>query len=77
MKVLHICAIGTTAEILLLPQINYLLSQGFEVGIACSWDEDAQRLKEKGYTVHPVQIDRKISPIPNFKSISGLTKIIR
>ena len=77
MKILHVCAIGTTAEILLLPQINYLLSQGFEVGIACSWDEDSQRLQEKGYTVHPVQIDRKISPIPNIKSISGLTKIIR
>lgn len=77
MKILHICAIGTTAEILLLPQINYLLSQGFEVGIACSWDEDSQRLQDKGYTVHPVEIDRKISPIPNLKSISGLTKIIR
>ena len=77
MKILHVCAIGTTAEILLLPQINYLLSQGFEVGIACSWDEDSQRLQEKGYTVHPVQIDRKISPVPNFKSISGLTEIIR
>lgn len=77
MKILHICAIGATAEILLLPQINYLLSQGFEVGIACSLDEEAQRLQNKGYTVHPVQINRKISPIPNLKSISGLTKIIR
>ena len=77
MKILHVCAIGTTAEILLLPQINYLLSQGFEVGIACSWDEDAQRLQDKRYTVHGIQIDRKISPIPNLKSIFGLTKIIR
>ena len=76
-KILHVCAIGSTAKILLLPQINYLLSQGFEVGIACSFDEDAQRLKDKGYTVHPVQIDRKISPISNLKSISDLTKIIR
>ncbi len=77
MKILHICAIGGTASILLLPQINYLLSQGFEVGIACSWDEDAQRLQDRGYTVHGVQIDRKVSPVPNFKSISGLIKIIR
>ncbi len=77
MKILHVCAIGTTADILLKPQIDYLLSQGFEVGIACSWDEDTQRLREKGYTVHPVQIDRKISPVPNFKSISALTTIIR
>ena len=77
MKILHICAIGSTAETLLLPQINYLLSQGFEVGIACSFDEDAQRLQEKGYTVHGIPIDRKISLVPNLKSISGLTKIIR
>ena len=77
MKILHICAIGGTAEILLLPQINHFLSQGFEVGIACSYDEDTQRLQEKGYTVHPVQIDRQISPISNLKTISNLTKIIR
>ncbi|MGB6297532.1 MAG: glycosyltransferase family 4 protein [Rivularia sp. (in: cyanobacteria)] len=77
MKILHVCAIGSTAETLLLRQINYFLSQGFEVGIACSFDEDAQRLKDRGYTVHPVEIDRKISLIPNLKSISVLTKIIR
>lgn len=76
-KILHVCAIGSTAKILLLAKINYFLSQGFEVGIACSFDKDAQILKDKGYTVHPVQIDRKISPISNLKSISDLTKIIR
>jgi len=31
MKILHICAIGATAEVLLLPQINYLLSRNLAV----------------------------------------------
>lgn len=77
MKILHICAIGGTAQILLLPQINHFLSQGFEVGIACSFDEDTQRLQEKGYTVHPVRIDRQISPISNLQTVFALTKLIR
>lgn len=77
MKILHICAIGGTAQILLLPQINSFLSQGFEVGIACCLDEDSQRLQDNGYTVHPVNIDRQISPISNLKTILDLTKIIR
>ena len=77
MKILHICAIGGTAEILLLPQINHFLSQGFEVEIACCLDEDSQRLQDKGYRVHSVHIDREISPISNLKTVFNLTKIIR
>lgn len=76
MKVLHICAIGSTAQKLLLPQIDYFLSRKLSVGIACSPGPEVDKLQQQGYTVHPVQIDRKIAP-PNLKSIYELTKLIQ
>ncbi|MDM3844556.1 MAG: glycosyltransferase family 4 protein [Aphanizomenon gracile PMC638.10] len=77
MKILHISAIGGTAKILLLPQIKYLLSQKFEVGIACSPGKEVEELQTNGYQIHPVNIDRKISLFSSLKSIYHLTKIIQ
>jgi glycosyltransferase involved in cell wall biosynthesis len=77
MKILHICAIPATAKILLQPQLKYLLSHNLVVGIACSPGEELSELQQKGFKVHPVQIDRKISPLANLQSIYNLVTIIR
>lgn len=77
MKILHICAIGITAKKLLKPQIDYLLSQGFQVDIACSLDADTIQLQKAGYVVYPVQIDRRIDVISNLKSVVQLTRLIQ
>jgi glycosyltransferase involved in cell wall biosynthesis len=77
MKILHICALGTTAEVLLIPQVKYLLSRGFQVEIACSAGKEVENLQQQGYIVHPIQIDRRISPGSNLKSIYQLTNLIR
>ncbi len=77
MKILHICAIGGTAKILLLPQVNYFLSRNLSVEIACSPGPEVEQLQQQGYAVYPIQIDRRISPIPNLRSIYQLTKLIR
>lgn len=77
MKILHICAIAATADILLLPQINYLLSRNLSIEIACSPGKGVEKLQKQGYVVHPVQIDRRISPLLNLKTIYQLTTLIR
>lgn len=77
MKVLHICAIGATAQSLLKPQIDYLLSRNLSVEVACSPDSDVEKLQQEGYTIHPIQIDRKISPLLNIKSIYALVDLIQ
>ena len=77
MKILHICAIGTTAQALLLPQINYLLSRNLSVEIACSPDAKTHQLQQQGYVVHPVHIDRKISLLSNLRSIVNLAQLMR
>jgi glycosyltransferase involved in cell wall biosynthesis len=77
MKILHICAIGGTVQALLKPQIDYLLSRNLSVEVACSPDSDVEKLQQQGYTIHPIPIDRKISPVLNIKSIYALVNLIR
>ncbi|WP_445636758.1 Glycosyl transferase family 1 [Nostoc sp. DSM 114161] len=76
MKILHICAIGGTVEALLRPQIDYFLSQNLSVEIACSPGAEVEKLQQQGYIIHPVQIDRRISPLSNLRSIYQLTQLI-
>jgi len=77
MRILHVCAIGATAQGLLLPQIDYFLARGLEVEIACSPDSTVECLQNQGYLVYPVQINRKISPILNLNSILKLAQLMR
>jgi glycosyltransferase involved in cell wall biosynthesis len=77
MKILHICALGGTAKSLLKPQIDYLLSRNLSVEIACSIDPYFEKLQQQGYAIHPIPIDRKISPVLNIKSIYALVNLIR
>ncbi|MGK7898726.1 MAG: glycosyltransferase family 4 protein [Xenococcus sp. (in: cyanobacteria)] len=77
MKILHICAIGATAQALLLPQIDYLLSRNLSVEIACSTGAITDKLQQKGYIIHPIPIDRKISPWGNIQTIIKLTQLMR
>ena len=77
MKVLHLCAVAFGLETLLLPQIDYLRGRGLSVEAACSPDPSIEELRARGYTIHEVQIDRKISPLPNSKSVMELGKLMR
>ncbi|MEM8603662.1 MAG: glycosyltransferase family 4 protein [Cyanobacteria bacterium P01_H01_bin.121] len=77
MRVLHVCAIGFTVRNLLLPQINFLQDQGISVEIACSPGPDVQSLQHEGYCIYPIQIDRRINPGSNLRSILQLTQLIR
>ena len=77
MKILHICAIGATAKVLLKPQIDYLLSRNLSVEVACSPDSDVEKLQHQGYRIHPISIYRKILPFLNIKSIYALVNLSR
>lgn len=77
MRILHICAIGATAEKLLLPQINYFLSRNLSVEIACSPGPKVEQLQQQGYRIQPIQFDRRIDPVSNLKTVYQLTKLLR
>jgi len=75
-RILHICAVGFTVKNLLLPQINYFLSQGLSVETACSPGPEVEKLQQQGYIIHPIQIDRRIAPGSNLNTIYQLRKLI-
>jgi len=77
MKVLHVCAVAFGLETLLLPQIDYLRGLGLTVHAACSPDPRVAGLRDRGYTIHEISIDRKIAPGPNSKSILELGRLMR
>lgn len=76
-KVLQVCAVGFTVKNLLLPLIDRLREEGFDVEIACSEDKESKELERHGYTFKYVKIDRKINPISNIKSIINLYRIMK
>lgn len=77
MKILHVCAVGFTVKNLLKPQLDYFLQQGYEVEICCSPGQEVEELKQQGYVIHPIIIERKIKPLSNLNSIIKLTKLIK
>jgi len=76
-KIFEICAVDITVKKLLLPLINRLKKEGYVVEIACSIGEEAKTLEKKGYIFKIININRKINPISNIKSIIELYRIIR
>ena len=56
-KILEVCAVDITVKDLLLPLIDKLEKEGYEVEIACSRGEVAETLEKKGYVFKFVNID--------------------
>ncbi len=76
-KILELCAVDMTVKYLLLPLIDKLKKEGYEVEIACSRGEESKTLEKKGYVFKFVNIDRKVSFFSNIKSIAEIYKIMK
>lgn len=77
MKILHICAVGFTVKNLLKPQINYFLSKGLSVEVACSPGLDVEQLQQQEYVIHAIQTERRIDPVSNLSSVYQLAQLMR
>jgi len=76
-KVLQLAAIDVTARFLLLPLIDHLREEGYEVHIACSSGRHLEYLQNEGHTVHAVPIARRVAPFSNLKSLFRLYRLMR
>lgn len=76
-KILEVCAVDITVKNLLLPLINKLEKEGYIVEIVCSRGEEAKTLEKRGYVFKFANIDRKVNPVSNIKSIIELYRIIK
>ncbi len=77
MRVLQLAAADITAKKLLLPLIDRLVAEGYQVYIACSDGRYARELAGKGYRVFTVPIGRQISPLANARALWHLYRLMR
>jgi glycosyltransferase involved in cell wall biosynthesis len=59
---LHVCTVGITARAFLLPSLQRLQDDGYDVWLACTDDADARFVAGHGIPFFPVTISRRISP---------------
>jgi len=76
-KVLQVTAVDITITYLLLPLIDRLKKEGYNVQVVSSPGKYTDELKQAGYIINAVDIGRKIRPIANLKAIFALYKLIR
>lgn len=76
LKMLQLCAVGFTVEKLLLPLIDGM-SEYYDVTISMTYDSTTDRLRAKGYHIENVNIDRKISPVRNIKTVIDLYRLMK
>ncbi|MCX7747153.1 MAG: glycosyltransferase family 4 protein [Clostridia bacterium] len=76
-KILQVCAIDETVKSLLMPLIDRLAKDGFDVFSCCSKGKNSDELRKKGYKIENIEIARSISPVSNIKSIIRLYKYMK
>jgi len=68
-KILEIANVDFVVEKFIIPLIDKLSIEGFEVHIVCSDGKRARKLLNKGYKIKPIAISRRVSIISNFISL--------
>lgn len=76
-KILQLCAVDFTLKNLLLPLVDRLSAEGFEVHSACSPGPEIEELRSRGYRIRTVRILRRISPLSNLISVLELFRYIK
>lgn len=75
MRIAQVTAIDDTMKNFIDPLNSKLKEEGHEVHCICSEGPNAELLRNKGYHLHQVHIDRSIHPIKNIKSIINMAKV--
>ncbi|KLU62671.1 putative glycosyltransferase EpsD [Peptococcaceae bacterium CEB3] len=76
-KILQVCAIDLSVDVLLKPLVQALMGQGHVVHCACSNTGRFDSLMEQGLCMIDIPIERKISPLSNQKSLVALFKLMK
>ena len=68
-SVLHICTVGITARVFLVPVFKRLQTERYDITFACTDDADARFVENQNIPFFPVTISRKISLSDLFAAI--------
>ncbi|MCT4593950.1 MAG: glycosyltransferase family 4 protein [Anaeromicrobium sp.] len=76
-KILQVAAIDKTIYKFILPLMKKLKENNYEVICVCSDTGSSGLIRKEGFKVYNINIDRKISPVSNIKTIRNIFKIIK
>lgn len=76
-KVIQISAIDSTMNGLLRRLNELSIEDGYDVIGVCSYGDKTESLREEGFNIQNINIDRKISPLSNLKSIYEMYKFFK
>ena len=77
LKVLQLAAVSETVKIFLLPLLERLRDDGYEVHVACSPGNGLDALEEQGVDVHPIRIERTILSFKHAIALYSLWNLMR
>ena len=77
LKICQLCAVDFTMQKFLLPLIDGLRADGFEVTAVCSDGPFVSGMRASGYRVETVSIARGMNPLSALRSVVVLTRLFR
>jgi len=77
LKVCQLCAVDFTMQKFLLPLIDGLRADGFDVTAVCSDGPFVPGMRASGYRVETVSIARGMNPLSALRSVVVLTRLFR
>lgn len=77
MKVCQLCAVDFTLKNFLLPLIDAMREEGWDVIAVCSDGPYVDGLRSEGYQVETLPISRNVNPFAHLKSLWGLIRFFR
>src|SRR5699024_3926628 len=77
MKIVQVSAIDTTMNGLLRELNEQTVESGHELICVCSDGPRVESMREQGFDVRTIQIDRSIKPLQNLKSIWKMFRLFR
>lgn len=76
-KVLQLCAVDVTVKAFLLPLIDRLTAEGYDVHILCSYGARTEELREQGYKIKNIEITRRICSLSHFMSLIRIYRYVK
>ena len=77
LKVCQLCAVDFTLKHFLLPLIERMNKEGWSVTAVCSDGPSVKDLREQGYHIEVIYIERSFNLIQHIKSILALTRFFK
>lgn len=76
-KVIQVTAIDSTMDKLIRRLNEISIDEGYDVICVCSNGEIVEKLRNEGFKVNTINIDRKINPLSNIKSVYNMYKFFK